>query len=102
MFISAREKLIVEILLDKREELTIKDLAEEIDVSVRTIHRDLKGIGKLLKEYNLGLNRKTGVGIQITGSEESKENLKRKMMTFTLQNYMADERQTLILCTLYE
>ena len=102
MYISAREKLIVEILLDKREELTIKDLAEEIDVSVRTIHRDLKGIGKLLKEYNLGLNRKTGVGIQITGSEESKENLKRKMMTFTLQNYMADERQTLILCTLYE
>lgn len=102
MFISAREKLIVEILLDKREELTIKDLAEEIDVSPRTIHRDLKGIEKLLNEYDLGLIRKTGVGIQITGSEESKENLKRKLMTLTLQDYMADERQTLILCTLYE
>ena len=102
MFISAREKLIVEILLDKREELTIKDLAEEIDVSPRTIHRDLIGIEKLLNEYDLGLIRKTGVGIQITGSEESKENLKRKLMTLTLQDYMADERQTLILCTLYE
>jgi mannitol operon transcriptional antiterminator len=102
MFISAREKLIVEILLDKREELTIKDLAEEIDVSPRTIHRDLKGIEKLLNEYDLGLIRKAGVGIQITGSEESKENLKRKLMTLTLQDYMADERQTLILCTLYE
>ncbi|QUW22870.1 BglG family transcription antiterminator [Sporosarcina sp. Marseille-Q4063] len=102
MFISAREKLIVEILLDKREELTIKDLAEKIDVSPRTIHRDLKGIEKLLNEYDLGLIRKTGVGIQITGPEESKENLKRKLMTLTLQDYLADERQTLILCTLYE
>ncbi|WP_210468293.1 BglG family transcription antiterminator [Sporosarcina sp. 6E9] len=102
MYISAREKLIVEILLDKRDELTIKDLAEEIGVSSRTIHRDLKGIEKLLNEHDLGLVRKTGVGIQITGSEENKENLKRRLMTLSLQDYMADERQTLILCTLYE
>ncbi|MBO1912825.1 HTH domain-containing protein, partial [Microvirga sp. 3-52] len=40
--------------------------------------------------------------IQITGSEENKENLKRRLMTLSLQDYMADERQTLILCTLYE
>ena len=49
MYISAREKLILDILLDKSEDLTIKDLAEEIDVSPRTIHRDLKGIEELIK-----------------------------------------------------
>ena len=102
MYISAREKMIVEILLDKREELTIKELAEKIEVSPRTIHRDLKSIELLLKNYNLGLVRKTGVGIQITGSHENKENLKRKLITLAIQDYMADERQTMILCTLYE
>ena len=102
MYISAREKLIVEILLDKREELTIKELAEKIDVSPRTVHRDLKGIEPLLKEYDLGLIRKTGIGIQITGLAENKSNLKRKLITSALQDYMADERQTMILCTLYE
>ena len=74
MYISAREKMIVEILLDKREELTVKELAENIEVSPRTIHRDLKSIELLLKSYSLGLVRKTGVGIQITGSHENKEN----------------------------
>ena len=102
MYISAREKIIVEILLDKREELTVKELAEEIDVSPRTIHRDLKGIEPLLKEYDLGLIRKTGVGIQITGLAENKSNLKRRLITSALQDYMADERQTMILCALYE
>lgn len=102
MYISAREKLIVEILLDKREELTIKELAEKIEVSPRTIHRDLKGIEPLLKEYDLGLIRKTGIGIQITGLAENKSKLKRKLITSALQDYMADERQTMILCTLYE
>ena len=102
MYISAREKMIVEILLDKREELTIKELAEKIEVSPRTIHRDLKSIELLLKRHSLGLVRKTGVGIQITGSHESKVNFKRKLITLAIQDYMADERQTMILCTLYE
>lgn len=102
MYISAREKLIVEILLDEREELTVKELAEKIDVSPRTIHRDLKGIESILKTYNLKLVKKTGIGIQITGSPEDKEDLKRKLITLALQDYMADERQTMILCTLYE
>lgn len=102
MYISAREKLIVEILLEQRDKLTIKMLAEEVEVSPRTIHRDLKGIESLLKTYHLELVRKTGMGIQVIGSLQDKESLKRKLMTVALQDYMADERQTLILSTLYE
>jgi len=102
MYISVREKLIVETLLDKSEVLSIKDLAIEIGVSPRTIHRDLKGIEAHLEEYELQLIRKTGVGIQIVGLEKSKEYLKQMINTLTFHEYSVDERLTMILSTLYE
>lgn len=102
MSISAREKMIIEKLLKASHEVTMEELAKEISVSTRTIHRDLSGIEMFLKEFNLTLTRKTGVGIQMAGSVENKERLKRQLMTFTLHEYMAEERQTLILSILYE
>jgi mannitol operon transcriptional antiterminator len=102
MYVSARERLILEILLAKKEEVTVKDLAKELDVSVRTIHRDLKGIEKILKDYHLRLVKKSGVGIQIMGEEEKMEELRFNLFHFSNQEYTPDERQMIILCTLLE
>lgn len=102
MQISSREKLIIEKLLNAHDEITVNDLAKEIKVSARTIHRDLNGLEKWLEKYALRLVRKTGVGIQMTGSAANKERLKRQLMTLTLHEFMAEERQTLILSMLYE
>lgn len=102
MYLSSREKMILEQLLSASEEMTINDLAKEIAVSSRTIHRDLKGIEQFLTASGLQLTRKTGVGIQITGPIANREQLKRNLMTLTLQDFMAEERQMLILSTLYE
>lgn len=102
MYVSARERLILEMLLEKKEEVTVKDLAKEMDVSVRTIHRDLKGVEDILKDYHLSLVKKSGVGIQIIGEEEKMEELKRALFHLTSQEYTPDERQTFILCTLLE
>lgn len=102
MYISARERLILEILLAKNEEMTVRDLADEIDVSVRTIHRDLKGIENILKEYGLSLVKKSGVGIQIIGDKEKVEELKLTLFNLSYNEYTPDERQTILLCTLLE
>ncbi|MGG3988498.1 BglG family transcription antiterminator [Bacillus smithii] len=102
MYVSARERLILEMLLEKKEEVTVKDLAKEMDVSVRTIHRDLKGVEDILKDYHLSLVKKSGVGIQIIGEEEKMEELKRALFHLTSHEYTPDERQTFILCTLLE
>lgn len=102
MSISSRENMIIEKLLQEQQEVTIHNLAKEIAVSTRTIHRDLKAIEKLLHTYDLTLVRKAGVGIKITGSATNKERLKRELLTFTMQDYMAEERQTLLLSMLYE
>lgn len=102
MYISARERLVLEILLSKNEEMTVKDLADEMDVSVRTIHRDLKGVEDTLKEYDLTLVKKSGVGIQIMGEQEKIEELKLILFNLSYNEYTPDERQTMILCTLLE
>lgn len=65
MIISARERIILQILLENiEEEMTIKGIAEHVNVSERTIHRDLKNVESILKDFHLQMNKKAGVGVK--------------------------------------
>ncbi|WP_342558635.1 BglG family transcription antiterminator [Metasolibacillus sp. FSL K6-0083] len=101
-FISSREKMIIEALIVEQEEITIKELSEKIDVSSRTIQRDLSNIQSILDSYQLKLIRKSGVGVQIIGKEQKKQELAQQLKKFTQREYTLEERLTLILCILYE
>jgi mannitol operon transcriptional antiterminator len=102
MYISARERQILEILLTEKNELTVSDLAKQIGVSSRTIHRDLKNVEDILKEYHLVLQKKSGVGVQITGESENIRELELFIFNLSHTEYTPDERQTVILCELFE
>ncbi|OLN23022.1 PTS sugar transporter [Domibacillus antri] len=102
MYVSARERLILDLLIDRNDEMTVKDLADDIDVSVRTVHRDLKSIEKTLEAYDLKLVKKAGVGIQIVGNKEKMDELKLAISHLSYSEYTPDERQTMILCALLE
>jgi mannitol operon transcriptional antiterminator len=102
MYISARERQVLEILLSKKDEITVKDLAEQIGVSGRTVHRDLKNIEDILKEYDLSLQKKSGVGVQITGNDNKIRDLELFIFNLFHIEYTPDERQTIILCDLLE
>ncbi|MBD8070812.1 BglG family transcription antiterminator [Bacillus sp. PS06] len=102
MYISARERKILELLLARNEETTVKDLANELQVSSRTVHRDLKGVEEILKEYDLGLNKKSGIGIQMIGDDETKEKLKLFLFNLSHSEYTPEERQTIILSELLD
>ncbi|WP_078382193.1 BglG family transcription antiterminator [Sutcliffiella halmapala] len=102
MYITARERQILELLLSSEQEITVKDLANEIDVSPRTVHRDLKDVEETLQHYELSLIKKSGVGIQIIGDPEHIEELKLFLFNVSHNQYTADERQLIILCTLLE
>ncbi|WP_342707799.1 BglG family transcription antiterminator [Anaerobacillus alkalilacustris] len=102
MYISARERQILETLLTRVEGITVKEIADRIDVSVRTIHRDLKGVEDILKEYDLTLLKKSGSGIQVNGSTESIEELQLFLFNLSHNEYTPEERQTVIFCTLLE
>ncbi|WP_010096252.1 BglG family transcription antiterminator [Ornithinibacillus scapharcae] len=102
MYISARERKIIEILLTESKELAVRDLAEQIGVSERTIHRDLKNVEDVLIEKNLMLHKKSGVGIQIIGEPSKIEELKMFLYNLNQTEYTPEERQTIILCELLE
>ncbi|ULT57246.1 BglG family transcription antiterminator [Neobacillus drentensis] len=102
MYISARERQILEVLLKTPNETTVKDLAEFIGVSGRTIHRDLKNIEDILEEYNLLLQKKSGVGVQITGEQNNIRELELYLFNLSHKEYTPDERQTIMLCELLE
>ncbi|MDP4086482.1 MAG: BglG family transcription antiterminator [Bacillota bacterium] len=102
MYISARERQILEILLTEESELTVKELAEKIGVSGRTIHRDLKNVEDILSDYQLALQKKSGVGIQLTGEKEKIHELELFLFNHSYKEYTPDERQTMIFCSLLE
>ncbi|MGG5254680.1 BglG family transcription antiterminator [Neobacillus sp. SM06] len=102
MYISARERQILEILLNEKDELTVKELADKIGVSGRTIHRDLKNIEDIVEEYKLSLQKKSGVGVQITGDKKNIQELELFLFNLYHTEYTPDERQMVILCELLE
>ncbi|QCJ40625.1 transcription antiterminator [Bacillus sp. S3] len=102
MYISARERQILEILLKNTDEMTVKDLSNQMGVSGRTIHRDLKNVADILGEYDLILHKKSGVGVQITGDDHRLRELEQYLFNLSHTEYTPEERQTIILCELLE
>lgn len=102
MYVSARERLILDLLIERQDEMTVKDLADDIDVSVRTVHRDLKSVEQLIASYDLQLVKKAGVGIQLIGKKEKMDELKLAISHLSYSDYTPDERQTILLCALLE
>ncbi|MFC7440474.1 BglG family transcription antiterminator [Laceyella putida] len=102
MNISSRQRHILEILLREPDGMTIGKIAEEVQVSSRTVHRELKELEKLIKTYELKLKKKAGTGIFIQGKKEKLNDLKQALFEITPIEYTPAERKTVILCTLLE
>ncbi|WP_079707935.1 BglG family transcription antiterminator [Paraliobacillus ryukyuensis] len=102
LYISGRERKIIDILLDSKQVATIQTLANQLDVSGRTIHRDLKNVDKVLQKYQLKLNKKAGIGVKIDGNVMNKKKLAQSISTVEYTDYTPEERQAILLATLLE
>jgi mannitol operon transcriptional antiterminator len=100
MHISYRPRMILDILIREPLEITLHDIAKEVNVSSRTIHRELISVEQILAEYNLTLHKKSGVGIQIIGDSEKIRSLKKDLMDLSTVEYTAEERKILMLSEL--
>ena len=69
MYISARERKMLEMLLNSDNETTVGEIAEILNVSDRTIRRDLKGTETLFRQFGLSLKKIAGNAIIISGAE---------------------------------
>lgn len=103
MIISARERIILQILLENiEEEMTIKGIAEHVNVSERTIHRDLKNVEDILAGFHLKLNKKAGVGVNIIGNPNDIYQLRVSILKQDYIEYTPEERILVALCTLLD
>ena len=101
MLISDRSKEIIENLINANGPLTVAALAKKLNVTERTIYRQIPEVTQVIESYDLSLDNSSGKGFMIFGSLY---NIKRLNNAFeevkTEQNYSSKERVDIILLSL--
>jgi mannitol operon transcriptional antiterminator len=67
MYITSREKAIIEFIIKTSGKHTAASIAKYLNVSVRTVHRDLNTVEKTLESFGLHLARNLNKGLTIEG-----------------------------------
>ncbi len=70
MYITSREKAIIELIIKTSGKHTALSIATSLNVSTRTIQRDLKSIENLIQQFELLLTRNSNQGLVIEGKNE--------------------------------
>lgn len=97
-YITGRERKLIEWLLRTQHQFTtIRELAEGMDVSSRTIHRELKKVEQVLADYSVTLIKQSGAGIQLSGSQEQIQRLDAALRGVQEHDLQQEERLVLLL-----
>lgn len=103
MFLSTREKEIIEMLIKYHGQyVTIYDIAQHLAVSSRTIHRELKSIEPFLESFNIELERVTKKGLQLSGSPSAIHSLKNELLQQVTIDLSQEEQKVIILYALIQ
>ena len=103
MKISSRAKAILAKVCQETSYITIAAIAKELDVSAKTIVRELPEVEAVLKRYGLELDKKTGAGIGIQGNmADCKQVLQLLGESRDEHSYSPLERQTVIISKLLQ
>ncbi|GAF14483.1 mannitol operon activator, BglG family [Bacillus sp. JCM 19046] len=100
MFITARERIVLTILLDNEQGLLARELAKAASVSVRTIQRDLRSLDRLLSSYDLTLLR--APLLTLKGTEAAKRHLRLDIAEQRHQDFTSEERISLLIAQLLD
>lgn len=99
--ITLRQKKILQDICNSGDYITISSIAKHLDISGRTVLRELEEIEKWLKFYGLTLDKKTRFGIRIQGDEHDRgfidDMLEEEQGTHI---YTPEERQKIIIIEL--
>ena len=103
MLMSTREKEIIELLIKYYSQyVTIYEIAQQLGVSSRTIHRELKDIETYLKGFNITLERANKKGIKLSGEDVHFQELKKEMAQHETVDLSVEEQKAIILYALIQ
>ncbi|PAD40320.1 BglG family transcription antiterminator [Terribacillus sp. 7520-G] len=101
--VSSRERrMILHLLRSRHQFISIRELAEHLNVSSRTIHRELKQVERTLAENKLSLLRVTGSGIRIEGEKAHMEAMQEQLRDAVEVDTTQEERLLHLLYLLVE
>lgn len=100
MIVSNRTRRILELLLRSGREMTAAELAAGLQVSSRTVHRELAAVEDLLAGQAVSLVKKSGSGIALQGDPAALERLGGIVSASEEAEFSPDERQIYLLCLL--
>ncbi len=80
MYITAREKAIIDLIIKTSGKHTAASIAACLNVSTRTIQRDLKAVEKILETFDIRLERNSEKGYLIEGKNEQVFRLSQYLM----------------------
>ncbi len=94
-----RTAQIILLLADRSEPMTLAQIADIIGVSVRTVRYDLDTVQILAEKVGMSLVKKTGVGIQLEGSQQRRRLLRAmcKNLENTVEPFSPEDRKYIIL-----
>ena len=103
MHLSSRQHMLLASLMQSSSFLTAEQLAAELGASTRTVHRELKEIETIVNRCGLELEKKTGAGIRLAGTEEARLKLHEMMHQDAKKlDYTQKERTIILLCRLLQ
>ncbi|AEB30730.1 transcriptional regulator MtlR [Carnobacterium sp. 17-4] len=99
MYFSIKEKQLLELLLLNKTGISLEVLARELEVSSRTIYRELALAEDTLSLYQIALNKKIGTGFYLSGEIEELNRLKKDLLSTDLI-FDSKDRQSYLICQL--
>jgi len=101
MKISSRTKKIIKILIENDDYIVTEKIAQKLDVSSRTVLRELKKVEKWLRGNDIQLEKKKGTGIRLNCSAADKNRI-AELLEFEAvdRHFTPEERKMIILSEL--
>lgn len=102
MNITKRQREILEFLLQQTKEVTAGDIAARINVSTRTILRELSAVEKKLVSHGIEIKKKSGVGIYLDADPSRLSQLRQQLFQVESVEWTPEERKIYALCVLLD
>lgn len=100
--LTVRQRQILSLLIERSGEVTAAEIAADTEVSVRTVHRELEGLGPVVEAAGAVLSKKSGKGIQLVADEKALAALRQLLDSRQAVEYSAEDRKMYALCMLLE
>ncbi len=88
---------ILKILLKEHSFLSSIDIAEKLSISSKTVSRQLPKVEEMLNTVGLRLEKKSGAGLLIVGSEVKRYALSKQIASADRKDYSPTERRSIII-----